>query len=140
MENKTHKKIDPRLIAGDLVVLLLVTLYGFASHNTLATAGTRLLTTFIPLVVGWALVGPHLGVYDPARSTDPRQLWRPFWGMLLAAPLAVWLRGVLLGMQPILPLLVIVLGGVSALGLLAWRSLYVFILARRRGLSPAAGG
>jgi hypothetical protein len=51
--------------------------------------------------------------------------------MVLAGPLAAWMRGVLLGNAPILPVFVVVLGGVSALALLAWRALYCFTFARR---------
>jgi hypothetical protein len=129
------------LLAGDLVVLALVTLYGFASHGELGTAGTRLLTTFIPLVVAWLLVAPHLGVYDADRAADSRQVWRPFWAMVLAGPFAGWLRGLILGWlagaplgQPVQPLFVVILGGVAALALLAWRALYLLIATRRRAV------
>lgn len=129
------------LLAGDLVVLALVTLYGFASHGELDTAGTRLLTTFIPLIVAWLLIAPHLGVYNSDRAADPRQIWRPFWAMVLAGPFAGWLRGVILGWldgaplgQPVQPLFVVIFGGVAALALLVWRALYLFIATRRRAV------
>jgi len=61
---------------------------------------------------------------------DARQLWRPFWAMVLAAPLASWLRAVWLN-APILWLFVLVLGGFSALGILAWRALYSLFIVRR---------
>ncbi len=76
------------LIIGDVITLALVTGIGFATHGTLGTAGSRMLTTFVPLLVAWAAVAPFLGVYDPGRAMEPRQLWRPFWAMVLAAPLA----------------------------------------------------
>ncbi len=117
------------LLIGDVVVLLGVTLFGFASHDRLDASVFRLLTTFVPLLVGWGLIGVHVGVFDPARTTDPRQLWRPFWAMVLAGPFVGWLRGVFLG-SGVAPLFVVILGGVSALSLLAWRSLYL-ILHRR---------
>jgi ABC-type xylose transport system permease subunit len=119
------------LICGDVVVFALVTLFGFSSHQTLGTAGARMLTTFIPLVVGWGLIAPFLGVYDPVRAADGRQLWRPFWAMVLAGPMVGWLRGVWLG-QVILPIFVVVLGGVSALAILAWRAVFYLVASRMK--------
>ena len=119
------------VIAGDSITLALVTLVGFATHDELGTAGFRLLTTFIPLLVAWLLVAPHLGVFDPQRLREPLQLWRPFWAMILAAPLAGWLRGAWLN-APVIPIFVAVLGGVSALALLLWRSIYWLVFVRGR--------
>jgi Protein of unknown function (DUF3054) len=113
----------PILLIGDMFTLLLVTLFGFARHGTMGTAGARMLATFVPLVIAWLLIAPHLHVFQEAVSSDWKELWRPFWAMVLAAPLAAWLRGVWLD-APILPIFVVVLGGVSALALLAWRALY----------------
>ncbi len=119
------------VMAGDVITLALVTLAGFATHNELGTAGFRLLTTFIPLSAAWFLLAPHLMVYDPRCFNHPAQLWRPFWAMVLAAPLAGWMRGVWLNM-PIQPVFVLVLSGISSLALLAWRSVYWLVFARGR--------
>ncbi|MEW5869276.1 MAG: DUF3054 domain-containing protein [Chloroflexota bacterium] len=131
MDNTTRWKQYVVLLAGDVLTLALVTVAGFATHGTAGTAGLRMLTTFVPLVIAWLLVAPHLGVFDPANLAAPRQLWRPAWAMLLAGPLAAWLRGVALG-TAILPVFVLVLSGVSALSLLAWRGLYCWISLRKR--------
>ncbi len=128
-ENELITRRRAVLLVGDAVTLAVVTAFGFASHNTLETAGARMLTTFLPLAAAWLLIAPFLGVFDPARAADLRQLWRPFWAMILAAPMAGWLRGVLLD-TPILPIFVVILGGFSALGMLAWR--IIFWLATRR--------
>ncbi|MGD9091429.1 MAG: DUF3054 domain-containing protein [Anaerolineales bacterium] len=117
------------LILGDVVTLALVTVFGFASHDELGTAGVRMLTTFIPLVVAWLLIAPHLKVFDLAIVSNPRQLWRPFWAMVLAAPMATWMRGAWLR-SPILPIFVVILGGVSALALFAWRLFFWLITTR----------
>jgi hypothetical protein len=124
------------LIAGDVLVLLLVTVFGFATHGELGSAGLRILTTFVPLVVAWALVAPHLRAFDLERISQPIQLWRPFWAMVLAAPWAAWMRGVLLN-APIIPVFVVVLGGICALALLVWRLLFGAFYAR--GLQGVAG-
>jgi hypothetical protein len=117
------------LIAGDMLVLAGMTVLGFADHGELGSAGLRLLSTFIPFTIAWVLLGLHVGVFDLHRAADPRQLWRPFWTMVLAAPLGAWLRGVWLS-QPIIPIFVVVVGGVNALALFAWRGL-VYLLVRR---------
>jgi hypothetical protein len=117
------------LVIGDAITLAVVTLYGFAAHATLGTAGARMLTTYLPLLVAWFLIAPHLGVYNLSWAGEFRQLWRPFWAMVLAAPFAAWLRAVLLG-TAVLPIFVVVLGGVSALALLGWRFLYWVVLSR----------
>ena len=118
------------LIAGDILVLLLVTIFGFATHGELGSAGLRMLTTFVPLVVAWALVAPHLGAFDLEKSSQVGQLWRPFWAMVLAGPWAAWLRGALLN-APIVPIFVVVLGGICAIALFVWRLLYWAFFARR---------
>jgi hypothetical protein len=110
------------LVIGDTLTLALVTLVGFASHGTMGTAGTRMVTTFVPLLIAWLLVAPHLRVFQEATTSDWKELWRPFWAMVLAAPMAAWIRGAWLG-APILPIFVVVLGGISAIALLAWRTL-----------------
>lgn len=119
------------LLGGDMVMLALVTVAGFARHGELATGGVRLLTTFIPLVVAWLLSAPFLGAFSLQRAADLRQLWRPFWAMLLAGPMAAWLRGVWLS-EPIEPIFVAVLSGVSILALLAWRGLFWVAISRKK--------
>lgn len=131
-----EKRIIPHwviLVICDTLTLALVTIFGFASHGTMGTAGTRMLTTFIPLVVAWLLIAPFLGVFQEAKTLDWKDLWRPFWAMVLAAPLAAWIRGAWLN-TPILPIFVVVLGGICALGLLAWRTLY-WIVRKSAGRS-----
>ena len=126
---KMVKREKIMLIIGDIITLGIVTYIGFASHGTAGTAGSRMLTTFIPLVAAWFLIPPHLKVYEVQIGSDWRQLWRPFWSMVLAAPMAAWIRGMLLD-APILPIFVIILGGVSALGILIWRGLFIIVLSR----------
>jgi len=119
------------LLVGDVVTLGLVTVFGFATHGTFGTAGMRMLSTFIPLVIAWLLVASHLGAFDLQGVKNYRNLWRPFWAMVIAGPMAAWLRGAWLN-APILPIFVVVLGGFSALGLLFWRSIYFLIGQIRR--------
>jgi hypothetical protein len=119
------------LILGDIITLAIVTIIGFASHGTAGSAGARMLTTFLPLLASWFLVAPFLGVYDLERVKDIKQIWRPFWAMVLAGPFASWMRGAWLN-APILPLFVVILGGTGALAILAWRIVYYFISSRKQ--------
>lgn len=117
------------LILGDLCVLALVTYAGFDRHERLEAGLLPMLSTFVPLAVSWGLVGVHVGVFDHLRISEPRQLWRPFWGMFLAAPFAGWLRAMLLD-RAVAPIFVLVIAGVGGLALLAWRTLFLFLSNR----------
>jgi hypothetical protein len=124
MEQGLSRRKVMLLAAGDLIVLIVVTLVGFASHGTLETAGGRLWVTFFSMLVAWAVAAPALGVYNLELSAQPIQLWRSFLAAVLAAPLAGVIRGLWLGLS-VSPIFIIVLGGISALSLLAWRGLYL---------------
>jgi hypothetical protein len=89
-----------------------------------------MLTTFIPLLVGWFLIAPWLGLFDSQITSTPKQLWRPLLAMLLAAPMAAIQRAAMLNAVA-LPLFTIVLGGSAALGMLVWRGLYAFWVKNR---------
>ncbi|HEX6304057.1 MAG TPA: DUF3054 domain-containing protein [Anaerolineales bacterium] len=118
------------LLIGDTFILALMTLIGFFFHGTLGTGGGRLLTTFLPSLAAWLLIAPHLGAYDPQRAAQLRQVWRPFWAMLLSAPMAAWLRAIWLN-TAVVPIFVVVFGGVNALAILLWRAIYGVAAGRR---------
>lgn len=122
------------LIIGDIITFAFVTVIGFASHGTAGTAGSRMLTTFIPLVVAWFLFAPFFHIYDKEVFLDGRQLWRPLWAMILASPMAAWLRGLFLN-SPILPVFVIIIGGVSTLAILLWRGIFWLVVTRIQGVN-----
>jgi hypothetical protein len=114
------------LITGDILALAIITVIGFATHGeTDLSFVPRMFTTFIPLVVGWFLIAPWLGLFNLQITSDPKQLWRPPLAMLLAAPLTTILRATMLNAVA-LPLFTIILGGSTALGMLVWRGLYLW--------------
>jgi hypothetical protein len=123
---------SPRMILliGDTFTLALTTLIGFSFHGTLGSERGRLFTTILPSLAAWLLIAPHLGVYDPQRAAQLRQVWRPFWAVLLSAPMAAWLRAIWLN-SAVVPIFVVVLGGVNALAILLWRSIYGVAVGRR---------
>ena len=118
------------LILGDLLVIALVTIIGFATHGeTNLSAIPRMAAVFFPLTVSWFLLAPALGLFQPGTVSNPRQLWRPALGALFAVPLATILRGFLLN-APVIPIFATVLAATSAFGMVVWRTLY-FLLARK---------
>jgi hypothetical protein len=72
-----------------------------------------------------------LHVFDYQRAADPRQLWRPLWAMVLAAPMVGFLRAVWL-QSVIDPVFILVMGAFGGLGLLIWRGMLVWMLSRSR--------
>lgn len=118
------------LIFGDLLAIALVTIVGFATHGeTSLTFLPRMAALFVPLSVSWFALAPPLGLFQAEIVSRPRQLWRPALAMIFAGSLAVILRGFWLN-APVLPLFGAILAGVSALGIVLWRALYI-LLARR---------
>ena len=98
------------LILGDIIVSGVITLIGFATHGELSLASLpRMLTTFLPLLAGWFLTSPWLGLFDP-QNISYSIFWRVPLAMLLAAPLASILRAALLD-ESAIPLFTLVLGG-----------------------------
>ncbi|MBI5841346.1 MAG: DUF3054 domain-containing protein [Chloroflexi bacterium] len=120
------------LILGDILAIALLTVIGFASHGETGLSFLpRMATTFFPLLVGWFLVSPWLGLFDEQTVKDRRLFWRPALAMILAAPMATILRAALLN-GAALPLFTLILGSTGALGMVIWRGLYLFFTRRNR--------
>ena len=119
------------LILGDILALAITTLIGFVSHGEAGLAFfPRMLATFLPLLAGWFLIAPWLGLFQQAVTREARQLWRPPLAMLLGAPITGILRAAWLG-SAALPLFVLILGGSAGLLLLLWRTVY-FLSTRKQ--------
>jgi hypothetical protein len=118
------------LILGDILAILIVTIIGFATHGETGISFLpRIAATFFPLLIGWFLLAPSLGLFQTETASNPKHLWRPILAMIFAGSLAAVLRGLFLN-APIIPIFALVLGATSALGLLVWRAIYLFFLAR----------
>jgi hypothetical protein len=107
------------LLFGDALAIALLTVIGFATHENLQDV-TRMPTTFIPALVAWLAIAPFFGLYKPEITRDPRQLWRPAYVAILAAPLMTILRGFMLNSIAI-PLFAAVFAATAALGMVIWR-------------------
>ena len=119
-----------KAVLGDAVVLVLLTVAGFATHLTL-DALWRMIVTASGALVAWFTVSPFLRVYDESTLRDPKALWRVALAWVIAAPLATFLRGAILG-RDIPPVFVIVVILTNGFGLIAWRVFLGWSLARRR--------
>ena len=116
------------LIIGDVLVIGIITLIGFASHGELSLAGVpRMLTTFLPLLACWFLASPWLGLFD-LQGSRSNFLWRIPFAMLLAAPLTAILRAAMLN-ETAIPLFTLILGGSTAIGMMIWRALWIWMKA-----------
>jgi hypothetical protein len=114
------------LILGDSVTLGVITLIGFASHGELSVASLpRMLTTFLPLLAGWFLAAPWLGLFK-LQKQNYSFLWRVPLTMLLSAPLTSVLRAVILN-ESALPLFTLILGGSTTIALWIWRCIWELI-------------
>ena len=118
------------LLLGDALVFLVVTLIGFASHGTLQVDSvSRFLATLLPFYASWVLFAYWGGLMDPAGET--KRWWlRCGVAAALSTPLAATLRALWLG-SVVLPTFVLVMAGVSALAIAAWRWLYQVVVLPR---------
>lgn len=119
------------LAAGDLFAIAVVTAIGFATHGeTDLSFLPRMAALFFPLSITWFLLAPALDLFQDETISDPKQMWRPAFVMLFAAPLAAILRGFILN-APIIPVFAAVLAFVSAAGMFLWRALYFFLVRNK---------
>ncbi|HXD10383.1 MAG TPA: DUF3054 family protein [Anaerolineales bacterium] len=120
------------LVIGDALALLVTTLIGFATHGELKSEFLlRMMAAVLPLTIAWFLLAPWFGLFQPENASKPKLLWRPLLAMLFSAPLAVVLRGLILN-SAILPIFALVFGATSALGVVVWRGLFIFLNRRNR--------
>lgn len=115
------------LILGDILAIAIVTLIGFVTHDEFDFPNiSRMGTTFFPLLLSWFIAATWLDLFDERIVSNPQLFWRILIAMLLAAPLAAILRAALLH-SAAQPLFTLILGGTTALVLLAWRGIFFLI-------------
>jgi hypothetical protein len=120
----------PILIIGDILEIAIITIIGFATHGEGGVSYIlRMGTSFFPLLIGWFLIAPWLGLFEEQVNSNPILLWRILPAMVFAAPLAAILRSAVLH-STAQPIFVLILGLTNLLGMLVWRSIYL-LLARR---------
>ncbi len=107
------------LLIGDGLTLFLMTGVGFLVHGTLDELGRLVLTGGLVVLV-WLGVSTSLGLATPEAHDRPRWWLRLLWAMVLTVPLALTLRGLLLG-QAVNPMFPVAMSTFSGLGMLVWR-------------------
>lgn len=118
------------LILGDITALAILTVVGFATHGeTDASYLPRMAAAFLPLSLAWFLLAPWFGLFDETVISNPKHLLRIPLVFLFAAPLAVILRSVILGI-PVVPIFALVFGSANALGMILWRGIHIFTTRR----------
>jgi hypothetical protein len=127
------------LVLGDLVALFLFVLAGQMDHELLPDANPLwyTLTRALPFIAVWLAGGWLVGAFRiPAPGSWRRLLWTLGWralhAWLLAAPLGLLLRALLLGRATIPTLFFAATLGFGALFLLVWRLLFGLVYASRQ--------
>lgn len=118
------------LWVGDCLLLAAFVLLGMQNHATLAgsSALTRFAVFALPLLAAWTLAAAGLG----ALQFLPPLRWRAIWGRtlaawLIAAPIALLARALLLGADTIVVAFTLVTLGLGGGLLLVWRSLFLWL-------------
>ncbi len=104
---------------GDVLVLLIMTTVGFLVHGTLAQVA-RLALTAALVAAAWLAVAASLGLMEQTWIDIPRWWLRIVWAVVLAVPLALTVRGLLLR-QDVNPMFPLAMSTFSSVGLLIWR-------------------
>jgi len=116
-------------VVGDVVVLIVLTVIGFASHSTLDETW-RLLVTTVGVLVAWAIVGPWFGVFSTQVLTRRLAVWKVALAWAIAAPVAGFLRGLVLDLS-VSATFILVTIAVNGAALVIWRAAYASFQARR---------
>ncbi len=124
--NQSDQMAQRVLWTGDALAYFIITLLGFSSHGTLGSSAImRILATLLPFYVCWLLFAAWAGVNRASGQGARIWLLRSGVTAVLAAPMAATIRAMWLG-APVLPIFVVVMAGVSALGIMIWRAIYHF--------------
>ncbi len=129
------------LLAGDLAMLLLFVYIGQRDHE-LIDANSPVLGLLLPtaiFAIPWIASGVLLGSYDTDRSIK-HFMARALNTWLVAAPLAVWLRALVLGRAIIPTSFMTAALGFGGLMLLGWRLAFILALSRLQERQPGWDG
>jgi hypothetical protein len=130
----TPNRTTAILILGDLVCLAGFVLVGMQQHETLGgqNAITRFAINTGPIALAWLASGLALGAF---RLAPLPSFWRAtVLAWLVAAPLGLLVRALLLNSAILVVIFVLITLGLGGAILLAWRTLFA-VIARR--LQPA---
>lgn len=129
MNTKTNE-LSFSLIFGDFFAFLIVTVIGFANHNSQFDL-LRILANWIPLCLAWSMAAPLFGLWKPVQPSLLVNWWKIIWATVLSVPLAVVIRGFILN-TPTIGIFVLVMIATSVAGLFVWRLLWFFLQKKMR--------
>jgi len=112
-------------ILGDAIVLIVITVLGFATHGTLGETWRMLITT-IGTLIAWAIVAPWFDAFSTGTLTRPSSIWRVAYAWAVAAPFAGFLRGWFLGIG-VSSTFILTAIAINGLALVVWRLAYAAI-------------
>ncbi|MEN8113267.1 MAG: DUF3054 domain-containing protein [Actinomycetota bacterium] len=115
-------------IIGDIVALIVLTIVGFASHDTLGET-TRLIVTTLGALAGWALIAPWFGAFSTDVLTKPAHVWRIALAWIVTAPFALFLRGWILGIE-VSTTFILTTIAINGLALILWRAVLAIYVGR----------
>lgn len=129
--NPSNQVSDRVLWLGDAITYIAITLIGFSSHKILGSSAiVRILATLVPFYFSWLLFSLWGGVSRVQFDELVPWLLRSGGSAVLSAPFAATLRAFWLG-APVLPTFVLVMAGVSAVGIILWRTLFHAVIRSR---------
>ena len=119
------------LFAGDALCLSLFVLAGLQTHDS-TSPFIRFILNAGPLILTWTLTAWALGALQLEQPPTYRtMLGRALLAWLVAAPLALVLRALLLRAATIVLIFMLVTLGLGGIVLLLWRAVVVWVLQRR---------
>jgi hypothetical protein len=130
----TSRRTALVLFIGDAVCLVGFVLVGMGRHETFDVAHPvlRFAINSLPLIVAWAVAGLSLRVFRfPVPVRLRTVLSRTLAAWLVAAPLGLLARALLLHAATLVVIFVLVALGLGGALLLAWRALFGALFLRR---------
>lgn len=127
--SKIVHNLNLTLLLGDWLALAIVTAVGFFNHNSQFLPG-RYLATALPLMLGWLITSPWLGLLKNQNELPLSQAWwRIAWAVLLSTPLGLLIRSLILASSVQFSFaLVMVITSFAAI--ILWRLIYGKLVKR----------
>lgn len=120
------------LMAGDLAIFVMFALVGRETHaSSDPNLVVNALPTLLPFVLIWLMVSIPMGVYRPSvYRFVPLAIIRTLAAWIVAGPIALYARALLLARTAIPVPFILVTMGLNGVMLLAWHSFFAWWLRR----------
>lgn len=119
------------LIIGDIVIIAIVTVIGFVTHDEFALQFLpRMAAMFFPLVAAWLVLALWVGLFEAQTGFKRQLLWQIPLAVIFAVPLAFIVRGLILSGMPVVPIVAVVFIAITAIALIIWRYVHFLFLKK----------